>query len=78
MNIKTIAGKQFIGVNAQFLFCVDGMEKLEDEPYLLNILDIVHDGADANGWDARRIVVQTVDGPVHGFTEKHTRRDKTE
>lgn len=77
MNIKTIDGKPFIEVNAQFLFCVDGMEKLEDEPYLLNILDIVHDGADANGWDARRIVVQAVDGPIRGFTEKHTPCDET-
>lgn len=77
MNIKTIAGKKFIEVNAQFLFCVDGMEKLENEPYLLNILDIIHDGADANGSDVRRIVVQTLDGPIRGFTEKHTRCEET-
>lgn len=75
MKIQTINGKKFIEVNAQFLFCVDGIERLEDEPYLLNIHDLIHDGADANGWDARRIVVQAVDGPIRGFTEKHTPYD---
>lgn len=72
MNIKEINGKKFVEVNAGFLFRVDEMDDLENESYLLNVIELIHDGAKANGWEARRLVVQTVTGRIYGWNEKQS------
>lgn len=58
MNIK---GKNFFDVNTRFLFHFEGMENLDEKIILLRIIDLIHDGAELNGIDARRIIVEKVD-----------------
>lgn len=58
MNIK---GKNFFDANARFLVHFDGVEIMDEKAILLKIIDLIHDGAEKNGIDARRIVVEKVD-----------------
>ena len=58
MNIKD---KNFFEANTSFLVHFEGMENMDEKVILLKIIDLIHDGAEINGIDARRIVVEKVD-----------------